>query len=233
MKKNILLVVKSCYVVYSWFAGYIKKLCTRVGISLNLKKDNILSLSFLFVFCLLLLKFLNGGNLLSTLGGFVIGGLLFYFLDNRVVYSNNFIVRSFQLFLVNFVVIIISIICVVSISEYFLNIVECSPSGDSSNDSKGTKDSKDLLKLEETNNKDKGKYTISYHSAIENPVGFNYFMYGLTEYRRTGNWPNLAQMQKNVMSESKVSEWASKTMENKSDSVVSQMCKEAIEKSKN
>jgi hypothetical protein len=31
----------------------------------------------------------------------------------------------------------------------------------------------------------------AYHSAIENPVGFNRFMYGFSEFRKTGSWPNL------------------------------------------
>jgi hypothetical protein len=35
---------------------------------------------------------------------------------------------------------------------------------------------------------------VTYHSAIENPVGFNRLMWGLSEFRRTGAWPNLEQV---------------------------------------
>lgn len=37
---------------------------------------------------------------------------------------------------------------------------------------------------------------ITYHSAIENPVGFNRLMWGLSEYRRTGSWPSIDQIAK-------------------------------------
>lgn len=33
--------------------------------------------------------------------------------------------------------------------------------------------------------------TITYHSALENSVEFNRFIYGWVEYRKTGNWPSL------------------------------------------
>lgn len=31
--------------------------------------------------------------------------------------------------------------------------------------------------------------TMAYPSSIENPLGFNRFMYSVTEYSRTGLWP--------------------------------------------
>jgi len=35
--------------------------------------------------------------------------------------------------------------------------------------------------------------SVTYHSAIENPVGFNRFMWSLTQYQKTGVWPSIEQ----------------------------------------
>jgi hypothetical protein len=35
---------------------------------------------------------------------------------------------------------------------------------------------------------------VTYHSAIKNPVGFNRFMWSITEYQRTGIWPSIEQV---------------------------------------
>ena len=113
---------------FKYINSFFNRFINMIYIKTILIRYNILSLSFLFVLCLLFIKFINGGNLWITLSGFVIGGLLFNYLDNRIVYSKNFIIRSFQLFLINLFVIIISIICVVSISEFFVHTVECSGS---------------------------------------------------------------------------------------------------------
>ena len=34
---------------------------------------------------------------------------------------------------------------------------------------------------------------ITYHSALENSLGFNRLMWGLSEYKKTGSWPSLEQ----------------------------------------
>lgn len=39
---------------------------------------------------------------------------------------------------------------------------------------------------------------ITYHSAIVNSLGFNRLMWGLSEYSRTGKWPGLEDVAKNV-----------------------------------
>jgi len=38
---------------------------------------------------------------------------------------------------------------------------------------------------------------ITYHSAVENSVGFNRLMFGLTNYQKTGVWPSLDEVSKN------------------------------------
>lgn len=40
--------------------------------------------------------------------------------------------------------------------------------------------------------------TIAYQTAIENPVGFNRFMYGLSTWRETGKWPSLEEIKSSV-----------------------------------
>ena len=40
--------------------------------------------------------------------------------------------------------------------------------------------------------------TVFYQSAIENPVGFNRFMYGLSIYNKKSSWPSLEEIKQNV-----------------------------------
>ena len=40
--------------------------------------------------------------------------------------------------------------------------------------------------------------TITYNSALENSLGFNRFMWGLTEYRKSGTWPSLEKVSQDV-----------------------------------
>ena len=71
----------------------------------------------------------------------------------------------------------------------------------------------------------------AYHSAIENPMGFNRFMFGWTEYLKTGNWPSLDKVQSQVPDKD-VNEWVNKTMESKIETRVQEAVEEAIKKSK-
>jgi hypothetical protein len=71
--------------------------------------------------------------------------------------------------------------------------------------------------------------TITYHSAIENPVGFNRFMYGLTEYRRTGHWPSLESIKNNV-SDSVLEDFVKKQLINANNEVSSKVVQETVSK---
>ena len=51
--------------------------------------------------------------------------------------------------------------------------------------------------------------TIAYQSALENPVGFNRFVFGLTRFRETGKWPSLESI-KNQVTETQISEFVLK-----------------------
>lgn len=55
--------------------------------------------------------------------------------------------------------------------------------------------------------------TVVYQGAIENPVGFNRFMYGASQWLQTGTWPSLEQIQ-NSIPVNKVNEFADMTREN-------------------
>ena len=68
---------------------------------------------------------------------------------------------------------------------------------------------------------------VTYHSAIENPVGFNRLMWGLSEYRRTGSWPCIDQKVNNV-SDKQVIEFANEVIKqadkSKVESIVNEVC---------
>ena len=69
---------------------------------------------------------------------------------------------------------------------------------------------------------------ITYHSAIENSVGFNRFMWGFSEFRRTGNWPSLDQP-----SDNKLTEFVNEAIKQAETSKVESIIKEVSEKSNN
>ena len=67
--------------------------------------------------------------------------------------------------------------------------------------------------------------TITYHSAIENPVGFNRFMFGLTKFRETGQWPSLESI-KNQVTETQISEFVAKHIHNANQELVKETVSE-------
>lgn len=73
--------------------------------------------------------------------------------------------------------------------------------------------------------------TIAYHATLENSVGFNRLMVGLTEYSKTGTWPRLDQYTTHLSdSEKAIVESAVKKAD---DSLVKSYVKEAIDISNN
>lgn len=55
--------------------------------------------------------------------------------------------------------------------------------------------------------------TITYHSAIENPVGFNRFMYGLNRISNTGEWPSLESISVELEKEKLVNDFIKKALD--------------------
>jgi hypothetical protein len=66
---------------------------------------------------------------------------------------------------------------------------------------------------------------ITYHSAVENPVGFNRLMWGLSEYRRTGLWPSLEQVGNNI-NDNKINEFATEAIKHADSSKVESIVNE-------
>jgi hypothetical protein len=66
---------------------------------------------------------------------------------------------------------------------------------------------------------------ITYHSAIENPVGFNRLMWGFSEYRRTGEWPSLDQIAKTT-NDKQLSDFASEAVKHADNSTVQSIVNE-------
>jgi hypothetical protein len=54
--------------------------------------------------------------------------------------------------------------------------------------------------------------TITYHYAIENPIGFNRFIYSFSQYRATGNWPSLDSI-KQELTDNKLEEYVKNAIE--------------------
>jgi hypothetical protein len=69
---------------------------------------------------------------------------------------------------------------------------------------------------------------ITYHSAIENPVGFNRFMWSMTEYQRTGIWPSIEQA--NQASQQAVENVVKTSMNHVDNSVVDKIVSEVSSK---
>lgn len=65
---------------------------------------------------------------------------------------------------------------------------------------------------------------VIYNSAIENSVGFNRFMYSITEYKKTGKWPNIDQM--NSYSEEAVNNNITKALEQADQAKIKSMVEE-------
>nr|YP_010697876.1 hypothetical protein P1Q19_mgp22 [Fuscoporia viticola]WCF76837.1 hypothetical protein [Fuscoporia viticola] len=65
---------------------------------------------------------------------------------------------------------------------------------------------------------------VIYNSAIENSVGFNRFMYSITEYKKTGQWPNIDQM--NSYSEEAVNNNITKALEQADQAKIKSMVEE-------
>lgn len=68
---------------------------------------------------------------------------------------------------------------------------------------------------------------ITYQSAIENSVGFNRLMWGLSEYRKTGSWPSIDK----INDDNKVNEFVGEALKHADTSAVDSMVKEVFEKS--
>src|SRR6267154_1967485 len=66
---------------------------------------------------------------------------------------------------------------------------------------------------------------ITYQSAIENPVGFNRLMWGLSEYRRTGIWPSIEEASKSN-NEKQVNDFASEAIKHADNSKVESIVSE-------
>jgi len=66
---------------------------------------------------------------------------------------------------------------------------------------------------------------ITYHSAIENPVGFNRLMWGLSEYKKTGSWPSLEQVA-NSTTDKQLNDFAVEAIKHVDNSKVENILKE-------
>jgi len=66
---------------------------------------------------------------------------------------------------------------------------------------------------------------ITYHSAVENSVGFNRLMWGLSEYRKTGTWPSIDQVAKQI-NDKQVNDFASEAVKHADQSKVSSIVNE-------
>jgi len=72
---------------------------------------------------------------------------------------------------------------------------------------------------------------ITYHSAIENPVGFNRFMWSITEYQRSGVWPTIEQASQ--VSQKTVDNVVTESMKHVDKSVVDKIVTEVNNKNNN
>nr|AYE93238.1 hypothetical protein C0995_000067 [Termitomyces sp.]AYE93254.1 hypothetical protein C0995_000066 [Termitomyces sp.] len=66
---------------------------------------------------------------------------------------------------------------------------------------------------------------ITYNSAIENSLGFNRLMWGLSEYRRTGVWPSLEHISKTTTNK-QITDFANEAMKHSDQSRVDVVVKE-------
>lgn len=66
---------------------------------------------------------------------------------------------------------------------------------------------------------------ITYHSAVENSVGFNRLMWGLSEYSKTGSWPGIDQVAKQI-NDKQINDFASEAVKHADQSKVSSIVNE-------
>ena len=66
---------------------------------------------------------------------------------------------------------------------------------------------------------------IVYHSAIENSVGFNRFMFGWTIYKETGVWPSIDEISRRT-SNSNTEEWSQTAIKNADSNIVNNTVEE-------
>jgi hypothetical protein len=71
---------------------------------------------------------------------------------------------------------------------------------------------------------------VTYHSAIENPLGFNRLMWGYSEFRRTGSWPSLDQL--NNVSEGQLENFKEEAIKHANADTVNQIVQEVSTKTK-
>lgn len=73
---------------------------------------------------------------------------------------------------------------------------------------------------------------IAYHSAKENPLGFNRFMWGLSEYNKTGTWPSLDSI-KSAANDSVVNAFVENTVKSSDSNTVEKIISEVTSNSNN
>jgi hypothetical protein len=71
--------------------------------------------------------------------------------------------------------------------------------------------------------------TVAYQTAIENPVGFNRFMFGLSEYNRTQKWPSIEEI-KNSVSDSTLNQFKEEALKKVDQNLVNRTVQEVLEK---
>ena len=72
--------------------------------------------------------------------------------------------------------------------------------------------------------------TITYHSSIEHSIGFNRFMFGITESAHTGRWPSIDQILSNRVEQNKLDEFVAKAMQKADPNQVSSTIEEVTQK---
>jgi hypothetical protein len=73
---------------------------------------------------------------------------------------------------------------------------------------------------------------VTYHSSLENSVGFNRLMWGWSEFRRTGNWPSIDQVAKNTSPE-QLQKFSDEAMKQADNTMVEEIVKEIKKSSGN
>nr|UZS78016.1 hypothetical protein [Lentinula edodes] len=70
--------------------------------------------------------------------------------------------------------------------------------------------------------------SVTYHSAIEKPVGFNRFMWSLSKYQKTGEWPSIEQA--NQVSQTSMDSFIKDSMKHVDGQVVDSVVSEVANK---
>jgi len=66
---------------------------------------------------------------------------------------------------------------------------------------------------------------VTYHSAVENSVGFNRLMWGLSEYRNTGVWPSVDQIA-NKINETQINDFTREAIKHADQSKITSVVNE-------